>query len=374
MKKIMEAKGFRNMFVKMAGIEKELEWISAERVNIVITAVVPALLALIGIIIQIGVGSRTDKVLSLLSDDIFICLIQLVLISCTLYVLFNISKRHIIHEGREHKLREYITWEAHMHDKNDENLNIAVHVIKKMVSQFYHRWIIVWICFLLYYGCNLFFLILKGVYPNCQPFELAVVNNIFNNLLNYASSTAMFAIFVILNTATESKRERNVDRDGLPSSYIFISLFACFTIFPSLFSVALDESEYYGLQLFISFVLSVYSMLTFVLLLGKLNSYYLHIPRGIFYGLYCYAIAQIFQFLLMDEETLRWLDMPYHFSTIMGDLNLCFQYITLIGKTLLALALIWVMYGNRFLCYVVQQSLDITEAEYTKQVFEAYLK
>lgn len=126
----------------------------------------------------------------------------------------------------------------------------------------------------------------------------------------------------------------------------------------------------------VSFILSVYSALSFVLMLGKLNSFYLHIPRGLFYGLYCYAVAQMLHFLILDYETMRHLEIHIVqvFPNLMNHLNLIFLYITLIGKMLLALTLSWMIFEARFICYIAQTSLEITEAEYTKHTFRTYLK
>lgn len=361
---------FTRMLVKIAGIEKEMEWVSAERVNIMLTAVLPTLLGVIGVLVQ-AFGTKLAIIKDAISNGIFTHAMQLFLIVSTLYVLYKMGDRQYFDQNRENHLRDYIINEANMHDKGPESMDIVVKIIKNTVSGFYKRWKMLWLFFLVYYAGNLFFLILEKLVKHNQ-FVLSMVNNVFNNVLNYASSCAMFTIFMVLNTATVSKQEKDIYRYGLTSSYIFMGAFGCLILFPTLFSLSLSESLYYCFQMGISFVLSIYSALTFVFLLGKLNSTYLHIPRMIFYGLYFYAIAQMFQFLLVDEKAISSICLPCGINDYMDRMLIGFQYITFIGKILLALVLIWIMYGSRFICFIVQHSIEISETEYIKQVFRSY--
>lgn len=363
---------FTRMLVKMAGIEKEMEWISAERVNIMLTAVLPTLLGLIGLLVQAFGGTKLGNIKLTMSNDIFTHSIQLFLIVCALYVLYKIGDRQDFDKNRESRLRDYIKNEASMHDKSPESMDIVVQIIKDTVSKFYKRWKMLWICFLVYYAGNLFFLLLKKEWIAYDHLVMTMVNNVFNNFLDFASSCAMFTVFMVLNTATVSKQEKDIYRYGLTSSYVFMGVFGCLVFFPTLFSLSLSVSSYYCFQMGISFVLSIYSALTFVLLLGKLNSTYLHIPRLIFYGLYFYAIAQMFQFMLVEQEARYWISLPCGIEESMDLIMILFQYVTFVGKILLALVLIWIMYRSRFICFVVQHSLEISETEYTKQVFKSY--
>lgn len=363
---------FTRMLVKMAGIEKEMEWISAERVNIMLTAVLPTLLGVVGLFVQAISKGKLEVFKQTMSDEVFTHSIQLLLIICALYVLYKIGDRQHFDANREGRLRDYIMNEANMHDKSKDSIDIVVQIIKDTVSKFYTRWKILWIVFLVYYAGNLFFIILKRNWVEYDPFVFSVVNNVFNNVLNFASSCAMFWVFMKLNSGTISKQEKDIYRYGVTSSYFFMGVFAFVVIVLTLFSLSLPASSYYCFQMGISFVLSVYSALSFVFLLGKLNSTYLHIPRLIFYGLYFYAIAQMCQFLLVEKEARLWISMPCGMEENMNNLMIGFQYATFVGKILLTLVLTWIMYGSRFVCYIVQRSIEISESEYTKQVFKSY--
>ena len=371
----MEKGRFKAMFIKMAGIEREIEWISKERVNIVLTAVVPSFLALLGIVIQVVGAVHSSSWLKIVKNDIFINVMQLFLISSVLYVLFHIRRKLNLDGIKEARLREYILKEANMHNKSEDNVNLAVKVTKESVAQFYKAWRVLWAIFFLYYSNNLCFSIMGEMYSvKDNLFNMTVVSNVIGNLLNYASSTAMFAVFIVLNSVTVSRRARNIYRNGLTSSYIFIILFGIVVVFPTFFSIAQSGNGYYSTQLFISFVLSIYSALTFVLMLGKLNSVYLHIPRWIYYGMYFYAIAQMFQFLLTNPTTLAMIMNTEYLNNTLPALSWIYQYLTFFGKICLSLALLWIVFESRFVYYTMQSSLEITESEYSKQIFRTFLK
>lgn len=369
----MAMSGLKRMLVKMAGIEKEMEWVSAERVNIMLTAVFPTLLGLVGVLVQVMGESKLGIIKEKVQNDIFVYVIQILLIVCVLYVLFRIGDRQHFDNSRESRLRDYLINEANMHDKSRESLDIVVHLIKNTVTRFYRLWKILWISLLLYYVGNLMLMIIDAwIINKNDDFALLVVNNVFNNLLNYVSSCAMFFIFIVLNTATISKEEKDIYRYGLTSSFIFVGVFGCLVLFPTLYSLSLVGRSYYCFQMYISFVLSVFSVLSFVFLLGKLNSTYLHVPRLIFYGLYFYAIAQMFQFLLVNNAAINDVHMPCLINSYMDKIIIVYHYITFAGKILLALLIIWIMHASRFLCFIVQHSIEISETEYIKQVFKSY--
>lgn len=316
-----------------------------------------------------------DKFSRLFKNDIPINALQMILILCTLYVLYRVRKRLLIDEKKILHLRDYIRNEIQMHDKSEGSIDMAIKVIKETVSQFYSAWIFLWLFFFIYYSANTCTGIMHNI-PGItvEEFELTKVTNVVNNFLNYSSSTAMFCIFIVLNSITVSQKERNIRRNGLTSSYAFIFLFGCISLLPTIISLAQFETSYYRTQFFVSLVLSVYSSLVFVLMLGKLNSVYLHIPRFIYYGLYFYAIAQMFQFLLIDYKMAEWFNLPYTIPAMTHRLGLIFQYVTFFGKIFLSLTLLWIMYESKFTCYIVHYSLELTESEYVKQSFRAYIK
>lgn len=230
----METQGFKAMFLKMAGIEREVEWISSERVNIIMTSVLPGILSLTGLVLQV-IGNNKN-VFTILTDEDFINASQLMMVACTLFVLFRIKKGLLVDETKEMRLKDYFTNEAKMHSKDPENIDMAVRVTRVTVKQFYKYWVWMWSLFLVFYGWRLVFSCLAG---KAVSFEQQVLKNTIDNIMDFATSTMLFAIFVVLNSVTVSKVERRVRRNGVEFSFVYVFLFGMISIFPTFYSVSL---------------------------------------------------------------------------------------------------------------------------------------
>ena len=202
-----------------------------------------------------------------------------------------------------------------------------------------------------------------------------MIMNGYNNIFNYLSSTAMFLIFIILNSVTVLINERKKGL-GLIYSVILIVVFGCLILLPTLYSFSLFGMSYFKTQLLITIILGFYSTFSFVLVLGKLNSNSsLYIPRFLIYGLYVYAIAQMFQFLFtfMMIGDYCW-GTFVEFIDYLLEIELIFKYITLIGKVFLSLSLLWIVSDSKIIYFVIQQSQALIEAAYRKDVFDTYMK
>lgn len=154
-------------------------------------------------------------------------------------------------------------------------------------------------------------------------------------------------------------------------------------------------------MLLTSVLLGAFSTLAFVLMLGKLNSYYLHIPVFLNFMVYAYAIIQIFSPLTLLAEGWENIQGSFVITTISSNCDSChaankitiatpqyseiiknylniisvvFHFVTLIGKLCLALVLYWTAYKSRFLYFVVTKSLALTETPEKLKVFWKYIK
>ena len=171
-------------------------------------------------------------------------------------------------------------------------------------------------------------------------------------------------------------------------------------------STFFSEAKYaFSTMLLTSVFLGAFSTLAFVLMLGKLNSYYLQIPVVLNFIVYAYAIIQIFSPLSLLAE--GWGNIQNNFvittlSVNSGDclkdncvynhvtistseytdaikehlniISVVFHLLTLIGKLCLALVLYWTAYNSRFLYFVVTKSLALTETPEKLRIFWKYIK
>lgn len=371
----MSLHGFKMFVIQVLDIESESEWLHSEKVNIFITAIIPTFIAFLTALVTIIDKCKMEAAWHIMKSSIFINSMQLVIIVCTIVVIFRIRRKILITKAKRLRLTSYIKEKCNLRDQSEENVNYTLDVTGKILKQFYYAWIALWTIFFIYYSGSLCFAILKSVDFNCYSKGLQIlIENGYNNLFNYLSSTAMFVLFIILNSTTVSLHERKTGR-GLISAVLFIVFFGCTILLPTLFSFSLCWMSYFKMQLLISIILGIYSAFSFVLVLGKLNSD-LQIPRYIFYWLYMYALMQTFQFLFtfISINKLYCWGTFYDFPHYLEVFEMTFQYITLIGKVSLSLTLLWIAYDSKIIHFVIEQSQAITELTYRKDVFRTYMK
>jgi len=399
----------KSFWIAVFGIEEESKWLHSEQVNIFITAIIPAVLSLVGLVITCFEESKCHlslkAVLGGLGNEVFINSMQLIVIICTLLVTYRIRHNILVTGKKTRRLQTYIKNECDLRDKSPEKVESTLTVVRRTVSQFYFFWIAFWVTLLLYYSCDLCFSILNTIPFNLvekNVHGLEITENSFYNFFNYVSSTILFAMFIILNSVTVSLSERRTGKYGVVSAISIMVVFGCVIIYTTMYSSALSGLSYLQLNLFTMFVLGMYSAITFILFLGKLNTN-LQIPRFIFYWLYIYALVQVFQFMFINVngledafcscggnnivvyssncivrvETIGCHSICCPFAGIirhLGVFRIIFQYITLVGKVFLSLTLVWIAYDSRFIHFVLRQSQAITDLKYRMNVFKTYMR
>ena len=371
----MSLHGFNNFVIQVLGIENESEWLHSEKVNIFITAIIPAFFTFLTALIPIIKGENIRRLLHYAKNDIFIDSLQLVVIVCTIIVLFRVRRKILITKAKNTRLISYIRENVNLRDKSDESVEKFLYIVKKIMSQFYYAWFALWVIFFVYYSGELCYTILHEIdFEGQNTYIQVMIRNNYNNLFNYLSSTAMFVLFIILNSVTVSMHERKTGH-GLTTAVSFIVLFGCLILLPSMYSYSLEEWSFFKLELIITIILGIYSALSFVLVLGKLNTN-LQIPRFIFYWLYFYALIQTFEFLftfLIIKDNYCWCYFS-EFKPCLESFEKLFQYITIVGKVFLSLTLLWISYDSKIILFVIQQSQAITELHYRKVIFKTYMK
>ena len=371
----MSIHSINSFVIQVLGIENQSEWLKSEKVNIFITAIIPAFFAFLTTLIPIIRNHSLGSLISTMKNEIFINSLQLVVISCTAIVLFRIRRKILITKTKQIRLFSYIKEKMNLRDNSEDSVNNFITIIKKIMTQFYYALLVLWAIFFIYYSGELCFTILQKIDFDCLNEDIQeFIRYNYNNLFNYLSSTAMFVLFIILNSVTASMHERKTGR-GVITAVLFIVVFGCLILLPTLYSFSLHRVSFFKLQLFISIILGFYSAFSFVLVLGKLNTN-LQIPRFIFYWLYFYALMQTFQFLftfLLLKKECCWC-IFYEFKDYLEIVYLLFQYITIIGKVFLSLTLLWISFDSKIILFAIQQSQAITELKYRKDVFNIYMK
>ena len=125
----------------------------------------------------------------------------------------------------EGRLFSYIREKCNLRDQSKESVDSFIAVIRKIMKQFYYTWIALWAILFVYYSGSLFVTIFNDInFANIDRELAKQIINGYNNIFNYLSSTAMFLIFIILNSVTVMINERKKGL-GLIYSVILIVVF-----------------------------------------------------------------------------------------------------------------------------------------------------
>lgn len=370
----------KNFFTRTKGGEEQ-NWLYTEQVNIFITAIIPAIITFAGIIVTYLTNSEKglSQVLKLMREPRFINGMQLIVIICTLFVIYRIRRSMLVTKEKELRLFAYIREQCNLRDQSTRNVKRTLNVVKETMSQFYKLWISLWVIFFLYYSGSLGFSLLDLVqFTFFEEAMREILKNVFSNTFNFFSSTVMLGLFVVLNSVTVSNNERKTGTYGKLSVAFIIAIFGCAILIPTYYSLCLREISYFKLQLIVSLILGIYSALSFVLFLGKLNTN-LQIPRFMFYWLYIYALVQMLEFLLtsrygISSTHINCCVLVSELSSYLEVVYVVFLYVTFVGKIFLSLTILWIVYDAKFINYVLRQSQAITELPYRMSIFRKYMK
>lgn len=279
--------------------------------------------------------------------------LQSIFILITLYVLIKVRKFVVNDlEGAEEQVKQYIKKNCGLKifDHNS-TINSAYRTVQGTVSQFFRAWLAVWLMWLIYYGGGLFFSSLETSSKCVGYFWLTTT---FQHIFDFLNSTALFAIYIILTSVTVNRKERtDNDNSILESVLVWVVLFIVFMA-----GIIIENFDHNHLMAEIMpFYVSAISTVTFVLVLGKMNSTYLKLPPFFMFVLYIYAIIQLY--------------IPFNNEKFRLTGNLWFQpfiifvlpYITLLGKIVLMLSICWIAVQRRFLFFVIHRSTTIDRTD-----------
>lgn len=313
-----------------------INWIKKDKFNILLTLFA----AILPVAISWLVNSHHIP-FSLVIEPKENYLIHTVFVFSTIIVLIrNFWSIHMELTEKDEKIKSYIAKDCNIKLFCNE-LESSFKVVRITIWQFYIAWIIVWLLWLIYYLGNFFFSI-NGVEVKA-----------FCDTLDFMTSTVIFAIYLILATVTVDMKKRLKNNIAY-----FYGVVLWILIFVLWIVGVFMSNTYYGListneaENLVNLLLSLYSTITFTLVLGKINSNYLQIPKLFLWMLYLYAIIQAYHPFISDG---------YHIGVVGKTLNIIFPYITLMGKIFLILTLCWISNKRRFLFFVIQKSVSIDE-------------
>lgn len=309
----------------------------------------------------------------------FIDGMQILLIFCTFAVLIRIHGWILVNENEKEWLKVYLRKWSTKIDKSKEAIETTTRIVSFICNLFYCMWLVIWVLFLMYYSTNLIFEILFENAKACETLDYVQTWNFIRNILNFSSSAAMYCMYIILNNASIQRRMRpEINDHSFERSIILLVILFFIVIIFSVYGTLLCEDLYGIYQFIVSLCLAGFSTLSFILLLGRLNSNHLMIPNSMLYGLYLYAMIQLFApfmdiWVNMDgnEGIIELYVKP---GEIVDDyLYPIFQYLTFIGKMILTITIIWIAKEYRLMYFVLYKSLSLEQTPIRMRFFKQFM-
>lgn len=357
--------------------ENLFNFIKRQKANIIITmlgGLLPTVLNWIKVFIDRSSTTRPWWLIEPQQNYLF----QSIFVLITLYVLIQV-RRFVMQDlkNSEELIKDYIKKNCGIKIFNPKKtVNSAFRTVQETVSQFFYAWLAVWLMWLIYYGggfllsfssksiecfccCNNCIDTFCDLGCTCKQYVSgsSLSNNktlmaTYQYIFDFLNSTAIFAIYIILTNVTVNYKER------VKSAYIYLEPILAWMVVFIIFIAGLLMESYVPNHLFakiMPFYVGVISTITLVLVLGKMNSTYLKVPRIFMFVLYIYALIQLyipFKDLLVVDNC--W------FST---SIKIVLPYITLLGKIVLMLTICWIAVQRRFLFFVIHRSTTIDRTD-----------
>lgn len=339
---------------------KYLDWLWSERYQISVTvfaAMLPAIATKLWDFSNDGkcscchVSHAVETCNSM--DFCYNYLFQAIFIFVTLFVLVY-NKRNTDKTLRDNKelIANYIERNTNKCIKRCDEKYFAFKVVSAITRQFYIMWIVVWLLWLVYY---------VGMFAICVAPQIEtpyigrheLTYSVFEQVFDFLSTAAMFGIYLILNNVTTQFEKRSQKNYGLWNSLLFLVL-----LFAIWLSLLLIESSFVVERFqYSTLFVSVFSTITFVLILGKLNSNYLQIPPLFLLVMYLYAIIQAYVPFKTPGHDVCHLNLKY----IPDVISYIFPYVTLIGKLFVMLTLCWIVDKKRLIFFIIHKSAALDE-------------
>lgn len=303
---------------------------------------------------------------------------------------------------KEDLIETYFKREYHVTDEEDFPIEERFAAIRHSVARFYQGWMALWLVWLFYNGVMLLVGITGGrVSSASYTYNMFV----FRCIMEMVGCIILFYIYLVLNNVTIFKEYRQ-DYSSADFRLGAIFLSSCIITILALFIRAASiptVQDAFVPMLLVSLALGLFSTFTFVLVLGKLNSYYLQIPILLSIFVYIFAIAQMFAPLELIasgwdciKDGVAVTTIPYEVvgpdrsyrifdvqvsSPVLDDktclylekLNFYFLFFSMVGKLALALVLYWTVYKFRFIYFVITKNLALTETSERMKVFWKYI-
>ena len=299
---------------------------------------------------------------SLFSADFFSDLFSILFIVTVLYWI--LSKSKFIKDKQEQKkviLHDYVVEEFGSHSElGNENVDSLFGRMHMTLKQFYYGWIVVWIIWLVMYTEKLIYYCYENYgnsYYMMDEVMMKRMNYFFLNFMNLFNSCVIFFVYMVITISTVNHKRSDNNRGQMHVGMIFLGFlwFVCCII--EIFSLYYDQDAYDIIQFYLQLTIGIFASISFMSVLGRLNSSYLNMPQWVVMCLYFYSAIQITYPLTYNNI----LDK----ISVYGSLNFTtlLALLAFLGKVFLFIIIRWIMIDNRFLFFILHKANAMSESD-----------
>lgn len=244
-------------------------WLKDERVSITGTILCPMLsivIPLVSPLLQIRLNNHGIVTILYFSQFAFLIISLYFIMSNRSAILRQLKEK-------EQMLMRYFQKECHIRNEEDSPLAEHFTVVSDTVQQFYKCLIGIWVLWILFYGVES----IGRLLPETASFTGIQLRYAFKCVIDFITSILLFILYLILNNVTVYRQKRE---EANPNELRYGGLFliVCVCIIGALFIYSLSvegQIAAFGYMTLVNLALGAFATFAFVILLGKLNSFYL---------------------------------------------------------------------------------------------------
>jgi|WetSurMetagenome_2_1015567.scaffolds.fasta_scaffold65579_3 hypothetical protein len=256
-------------------------------------------------------------------------------------------------------LHDYVVDEFGSHSElGNEEVDSLFERMRMTLKQFYYGWVAVWIIWLIMYTEKFIHYFYVNFGDNCMVDSIMMerLNYFFANFMNLFNSCAMFFIYMVITISTVNHKKSS-NRGQMYEGIIVLCfiLFVCSII--EIFSMYYCQNLYDVVQFCLQLLIGIFASISFMSVLGRLNSNYLNMSQWVVMCLYFYSAIQII-YPLTYNNILDRIFVSYSLDFIK-----ILSVLAFLGKVFLFIIIRWIMLDNRFLCFVLHKANAMSESD-----------
>lgn len=343
-------------------------WLKSQKFTIGLSM----LCACLPLVLQ-GVGNSSNNTLlnGLKGGYVYnICNILFILV--TLYLLTKSNFLINREADKSSRLFEYVKdrlgGNSHIYHYGEK---VLFHRMDTSFKQFYYSWLVIWVIWLVMYVGQLMYKLVA------QPgSEQAFYNEcLFENTLNLMNSCAMFFIYMVITISTVSTYSKKEGRSQMHTAVIcliFVAVALILLDYQITYTKHTNPFDYYKIELAIQLVIGIIASMSFMAVMGRLNSSFLDVPQWLIISLYFYATLQmLYPFTLLEkmiDPQMAIINISDHkdqkaIHTYLVMITKTLYVLAFFGKILLFIMIRWIMLKKRFLFFLLHKANSLAESD-----------